>query len=424
MARKQKKTEIKHTPTKRQLSRWQQQKRLQRIIMIAGIVFFVIVVAFVGYGYYDAQVKPLHQKVLKVNDTVIDMDYYIKWLAVSLPGVQDYQRSSMADIVLSYIMRNELIIQRASNLGVTVSDSEIDAGLAEQDMPSNEIVRDEYKARLLSDRLISTYFDPKVPTTAQQVKVDAMFLGSKAVAGDIAEKLSDGESFSELAKEFSLDGYTKEQSGELGWILEGAPYVASGKFSDSMLGKIAFSTAAGTVSAPEYDANVEKTGGYWLLKVTEIDAEQGRDVSGILLGTEEEAAEVKTELDGGADFATLAKEKSLHSGSKELGGDLGWMQQGYGDEVIVTTAFALPEGVVSEPTYDASVTTKGGYWLIEVLEREEDREIETETRQQMIAKLFADWLEEQRQTSVIEQYLTEDQKAWAVDYTLKKLGIN
>ena len=100
------------------------------------------------------------------------------------------------------------------------------------------------------------------------------------------------------------------------------------------------------------------------------------------------------------------------------------MQQGYGDEVIVTTALALPEGVVSEPTYDASVTTNGGYWLIEVLEREEDREIETETRQQMIAKLFADWLEEQRQTSVIEQYLTEDQKAWAVDYTLKKLGIN
>jgi len=321
-------------------------------------------------------------------------------------------------------MRNELIIQHASSLGVTVSDSEIDTGLAEQNMPSDEVVRDEYRARILSDRLVSTYFDPRVPTTAQQVKVDAMFLGSKAASGEIMEKLSDGESFSDLAKEFSLEAYTKEQLGELGWILEGASYVANGIFSDSMLGKIAFSTAAGIVSAPEYDPNVEKTGGYWLLKVTEVDDEQGRNVSGILLGTEEEAAEVRTELEGGADFATLAKEKSLDTGSKELGGELGWVQQGYGDEIIVATTFALPEGVVSEPIYDASVTTKGGYWLIEVLEREENREIENNARQQMIAKLFEDWLEEQRQASVIEQYLTEEQKTWAIDYTLKKLGIN
>jgi parvulin-like peptidyl-prolyl isomerase len=424
LARKQKKPEIKHTPTKRQLSKWQQQKRIQRIIMITGSVFFAIILAFVGYGYYDAQIKPLQQKVLKVNDTVINMDYYIKWLALSLPGVQPFQRSSMADIVLSYIMRNELIIQRASALGVTVSDSELDAGLAEQNLPSDKVVRDEYKASVLSERLISTYFDSKVPSIALQIKADAMFLESKALADDLVGRISGGEVFSELAKEFSKEAYTKEKSGELGWLQEDSAYVADGKFNDSLLSKIAFSTAAGSISTPTYDSTVGKSGGYWLLKVTEIDAEKSRQVSGILLGTMEEAVEIKNEIDDGANFITLAKDKSQHVGSKDFGGDLGWIQQGQGNEVIATAAFALPLGIVSEPIYDNSVTTKGGYWVIKVLEREENRKIEEATRGQMINKLFQDWLEEQHETSVIEQYLNAEQKAWAVDYTLKKLGIN
>lgn len=393
--------------------------------MIVGGVFLAIIIAFVGYGYYDVQIKPLHQNVLRVNDTVFNMDYYIKWLSLSLPQVQPSQRSTMVDIVLSYIMRNELIIQRASTLGVTVSDSELDTGLAEQNLTADKVMRDEYKASVLSDRLISTYFDAKTPTNATQVKVDAMFLDSKTLADDLISKLSGGIAFSELAKEFSREQYTREKSGELGWLLEGATYIANGKFSDSLLGEIAFSTAAGTLSMPIYDSTVSKSGGYWLLKVTEIDAEKNRrQVSGILAGTVEEAAEIKRNLDEGGNFITLAKEKSQHPGSKDLGGDLGWIQKGQGNEVIATQAFSLSLEIVSEPIYDNSVITNGGYWLVKVLEREENRKIEDDIRQQMINKLFQDWLEEQYKTSTIEQYLNEEQKNWALDYTLKKLGIN
>lgn len=44
----------------------------------------------------------------------------------------------------------------------------------------------------------------------------------------------------------------------------------------------------------------------------------------VLVSTEAEAKNIIAQLDKGADFATLAKEKSKDTGSKEKGGDLGW----------------------------------------------------------------------------------------------------
>ena len=48
----------------------------------------------------------------------------------------------------------------------------------------------------------------------------------------------------------------------------------------------------------------------------------------ILVATEEEAKAIKTELDGGADFAELAKANSTDTGSGANGGDLGWFGLG------------------------------------------------------------------------------------------------
>jgi peptidyl-prolyl cis-trans isomerase C len=48
--------------------------------------------------------------------------------------------------------------------------------------------------------------------------------------------------------------------------------------------------------------------------------------SHILVKTEDEAKEIITQLTKGADFGSLAKDKSLDTGSKDNGGDLGWFQ--------------------------------------------------------------------------------------------------
>lgn len=425
MAKKHKKIEMKRLPTKHQLSKWERQKKIQRYILIIGVIFFVLILAFIGYGYYDAQVKPFNTKAMRINDTVVDMSYYLGWLNIFLRGTQVDQAPMMAEMVLSTIVQSHLLLQRAPPLGVIVTDSEVESELAKLNLPLDNVRKDTYRAQLLHDRLMSSYFDSKVPVVAKQVKAQAMFLETEKVVEQIINMLNKGEDFSKLAKEFSVEDFIKEKSGEIGWLLEGQPsLVGGGKFSDSLLNNVAFSTASGMLSKPTYDSSVLKKGGYWILEVTERDKEQSNHVRGILVGSDNDAMEVRRRLNNGEDFATVAKEISQHLESKDFGGDLGWVQKGYGNEVVVKAAFDLSIGVPSEPLRDETAKTKGGYWLVRVLEKDDKRQVDEDTREQLKGKVFQDWMEEQINTSTIEQYLDEKQKAWAVDYTLKKLGVS
>jgi foldase protein PrsA len=76
------------------------------------------------------------------------------------------------------------------------------------------------------------------------------------------------------------------------------------------------------------------------------------------------AAEIKAELDGGADFATVAKEKSEDPGSKETGGDLDCDAPGRFVTPFDNATLRLPIGKVSDP-----VKTQFGYHLILVRSR-------------------------------------------------------
>ena len=423
MAKKQKHVETKRLPTKQQLSKWERQKNLQRMILIGGCIFLAIIVAFVGYGYYDAQVKPFTQKVIKVNDTVIDMNYYLEWLGIFLKPTEATQASFMAEMVLSNIVQNQIVLQRAPALGVTINDIDIDSELTKLQLPVSRVYRDSFGAKALTDRLMAVYFDPRVPTTAKQANIQAMFLESEDIAVDVLSKITnDKESFLQLAKRYSVEDFTKEKSGEVGWIVDGLTNVAGGKLSNSLLDDIAFSTGAGMISKPTYDPSVMKEGGYWLLEVIERDKDKGSHLRGILLGSESEAFEVKAKLNGGADFVAMAKEKSQHLESKEFGGDLGWVQKGYGNDIVVKVALEFPLKTLSDPLLDKSVRTKGGYWLVKVLERDDNRPLDKDTREQLKAKAFQGWVEEQEKSSTIERYLDNKSRAWAIDYTIKKIG--
>jgi peptidyl-prolyl cis-trans isomerase C len=70
----------------------------------------------------------------------------------------------------------------------------------------------------------------------------------------------------------------------------------------------------------------------------------------ILLSTEEDAQAVKAELEAGADFATLAKEKSIDPSAQQNGGDLDWVPRGRTVKPFEDAAFALDTpGQLSDP---------------------------------------------------------------------------
>lgn len=83
----------------------------------------------------------------------------------------------------------------------------------------------------------------------------------------------------------------------------------------------------------------------------------------ILVATEEEAKAIKLELDGGADFAELAKTKSTDTGSGQAGGDLGWFGIGAMVKPFEDAVIAAEVGKVTEP-----VKSNFGWHLILVQE--------------------------------------------------------
>ncbi|MBM3118548.1 MAG: hypothetical protein FJ006_03185 [Chloroflexi bacterium] len=423
MVKKQKKTELKRTFTKRQMSKWQRQQRIQHIIIGIGAFFFAFIIGWIGYGYYNEQVKPLHQTVIRVNDTVFDMDYYIKVLDLISQGQESTAVSFMANTAAGFIAQGELIRQRAADLGASVSTDEINNQLAGLGIPDAKVYRDVVTARLLAAKLLRDYFDPKVPTACEQAKVQAMFLESKEIAEEARVRLAMSDNFTSLAERASREALTKEKKGDLGWLPKGFTGDLLEELGSSKLEEIAFSLELGMISEPTYDDSVDKGMGYWILKVTEKDEAKGLHVWGILLGTWDEAAEIKAKLESGEDFSTLVSQYSQHLVSKEQGGDLGWTRGGeFRNRILAGFAEQLEPGAISKPVTDESVQTKGGYWLIKVEERDTDRQLEDEVRQTLVFKLFQDWVNELEKNSLMENYLTEEEKAWAVARVLKNRG--
>jgi peptidyl-prolyl cis-trans isomerase C len=86
--------------------------------------------------------------------------------------------------------------------------------------------------------------------------------------------------------------------------------------------------------------------------------------SHILVETEEEANDLKAQIDGGADFVALAKEHSIDPGAAN-GGDLGFFGRGMMVAPFEEAAFALAEpGAVSAP-----VQSQFGWHIIRLEEK-------------------------------------------------------
>jgi peptidyl-prolyl cis-trans isomerase C len=114
--------------------------------------------------------------------------------------------------------------------------------------------------------------------------------------------------------------------------------VAGGAVTDEALQKAYDAKFAAAVEAKEYNA------------------------AHILVATEDEAKDLKTQIDGGADFADLAKQRSS-DGAAANGGDLGWFADGMMVKQFQDAVFAMEVGGVSDP-----VQTQFGWHLIQLKE--------------------------------------------------------
>lgn len=123
----------------------------------------------------------------------------------------------------------------------------------------------------------------------------------------------------------------------------------------------------------------------------------------ILLASEDDAKAVITDLDGGADFAELAKEKSTGPSGPQ-GGDLGYFKMGQMVPEFGEAAFGMEIGSTSsEP-----VKTQFGFHVIKVEDKRKVEptfeESEPQIRQELARTIVTELVEELRGGAEIERF--------------------
>ncbi len=114
---------------------------------------------------------------------------------------------------------------------------------------------------------------------------------------------------------------------------------------------------------------------------------------------------IRQRIVDGEDFAALAAEFSEDPGSAVNGGDLGWFPKGMMVAEFEDAAFSLPIGEVSEP-----IQTQFGYHLIQVTERDETRAKDASQIAQEEGQAFTTWISEQVLAANVERAANLDAK--------------
>ncbi len=152
-------------------------------------------------------------------------------------------------------------------------------------------------------------------------------------------------------------------------------------------------SVAGPVELTDEDLNA-----YWEKNKTNYNTAEKVRASHILVKTEDEAKAVLAQLEAGADFATVAKEKSTDTASAQKGGDLGWFGKGSMVQAFEDAAFGLAVGQRS-----GIVQTQYGYHIILVTEKVEAKQaefadvrakVEDDAKQEIVTERANAWYSE------------------------------
>lgn len=292
-------------------------------------------------------------------------------------------------------LKDQLTLQRLTERNVPprirASDAEIDAVISERMQ-----ARANTNANIeLAHILIAT------PERASFSELSQL----QARAQSVMQRLSAGESFANLAKEFS-NGTERDQGGLMGLRpMDRYPTL--------------FAEAAEKLKVGEISPLLRSDAGFHILKLVSRQSSQTMTVietraRHILLrpggqlsqnAARAQLLDFKRQLEAGrADFAKLARDHS-QDGSAESGGDLGWVAPGAFVPEFEEVMNKLQINQISEP-----VISRFGVHLIQVLARREapisERELRETARnwvrQRKFDETYEAWVQEVRGRAYIE----------------------
>ncbi|GAB0056781.1 Chaperone SurA [Candidatus Magnetaquicoccaceae bacterium FCR-1] len=365
---------------------------------------------------------------------------------------QDKFRQKVLEELIQRVLRE----QKAEQMGLNVSDQDVDSAMAQVErnnqLPPGKLpealvrqgidpegYRQGLRDQILKTRLITKVIRPMVSVSDDEIRalhdvsqggggprevrlgqillaVDGSTSASKvAEKAELAEKLAGrlrtGESLANLAGQFS-DDPSGIEGGEIGWFKQGEIMPE--------LETVVFAMRPGEVTKP-----IRTPQGYHVVVVLESRQGKGTGGSGqvkvrarhILLkvgegaggGEERQVLEklqkIRQELMKGADFAKVAREIS-QDGSAKDGGELGWFGPGMMVAPFEEAAFRLRPNELSQP-----VRTPFGWHLILVEEKKElapdslearRKELEERLMESKLNARYNQWLRDIRLRAFVE----------------------
>ncbi|WP_433775122.1 peptidylprolyl isomerase [Bacillus wiedmannii] len=125
-------------------------------------------------------------------------------------------------------------------------------------------------------------------------------------------------------------------------------------------------------------------------------------VSHILVSNEQQAKDIKSKIDAGNDFGSLAKEFSLDVATKEKGGDIGYFKDGDMLQPFQDAARKLKPEEVSPPVH-----TDFGYHIIKLIDEKKLPSFE-KMKPQLESELISKKMDQNKLNAEIQKLLDKD----------------
>ncbi|MCA1645880.1 MAG: SurA N-terminal domain-containing protein, partial [Chloroflexi bacterium] len=300
-------------PSRRQQSKWQREQHQQRRLYLAvGVLVVIVGGIFLGGIFYDnvvrangvvAQIGPDNvtaaQLLAEVQPASRSLDSQAKQLGggTNIAQYVDGQKRSLPDQTLNEVIDKHLMQQEATRRSISVSPSELDdkerQSVADFQASSNPSPTPEAVSTPASALAPDTGATP----AATEVPTPAAAASPAAVTTPTAVPTLDTSVYGPALQQLlDRNGLTEPDFRD--------------RLQQSML-RDKVQTAIGEEQVAATDEEVH--------------------ARHILVATQDQATDVLTQLQAGADFATLAAQVSLDPGSKDRGGDLGWFARGVMD---------------------------------------------------------------------------------------------
>jgi peptidyl-prolyl cis-trans isomerase SurA len=319
----------------------------------------------------DLQMQMAKQNGIRVDKT--ELNEAIERIATSNKLSVTQLREEIAKQGMSWKeyrhnMRKEIILSRLQQKAV---GKEINV--------TNEQVEQYLKTDNHVDKSALTYHVQNIVIPLSEEPTTEDVKKARAASELLLSKIKKGEDFSSLAIEASSDEFALE-GGDLG-----ERHLAE---LPELFAKEVVRMKAGQVSGPIRAGN-----GFQLIKLIAIGGDNQHHVVTLthvrhillkpdagMLPSEalSQAKNIYQQLNAGKDFALMAKQYSLDSGSAVKGGDLGWVTPGELVPEFEKTMNELAVNKISSP-----VKTQFGWHLIQVLARKQKDDSDSFKKQQV-----------------------------------------